>query len=238
MFLETLIMFFEFIRCQNIYRKFSGIFGSIYNILSTKYGFLYFFKFYKLNKIRIFISSEPQLYIHVRLLLVEPVPKHETISPNSTDEQLLPICASSVESEGTTTFVSSRSSSGHVLFVDQTSESPSINDFLLSSSEALLPCEKPPLLHLWFLRFTIFPSVQGLPLPPLTSPGGGAPPPSFSPTGAGPSPPGDRGSSAWPRAPVRHGRGLAGSPPPLRSPPPLPPPPLSSMDRRKKMAVL
>jgi hypothetical protein len=47
MFLETLIMFFEFIRCQNIYRKFFGIFGSIYNILSTKYGFLYFFEFYK-----------------------------------------------------------------------------------------------------------------------------------------------------------------------------------------------
>jgi hypothetical protein len=35
------------------------------------------------GKIRIFISSEPQLYIHVRLLLVEPVPKHETVSPNS-----------------------------------------------------------------------------------------------------------------------------------------------------------
>jgi hypothetical protein len=44
-FLEILIMFFEFIRCQNIYRNFSGIFESIYNILSTKYGFLGFSEF-------------------------------------------------------------------------------------------------------------------------------------------------------------------------------------------------
>ena len=36
---------FEFIRWQNIYRNFFGIFGSIYNILSTKYGFLGFFEF-------------------------------------------------------------------------------------------------------------------------------------------------------------------------------------------------
>jgi hypothetical protein len=47
MFLEILIMFFEFIRCQNIYRNFSGIFESIYNILSTKYVFLGFFEFLK-----------------------------------------------------------------------------------------------------------------------------------------------------------------------------------------------
>jgi hypothetical protein len=45
MFLEILIMFFEFIRSQNIYRNFSGIFESIYNILSTKYEFLGFFEF-------------------------------------------------------------------------------------------------------------------------------------------------------------------------------------------------
>jgi hypothetical protein len=45
MFLEILIMFFKFIRCQNIYRNFSGIFESIYNILSTKYGFLSFSEF-------------------------------------------------------------------------------------------------------------------------------------------------------------------------------------------------
>jgi hypothetical protein len=47
MFLEILSMFFEFIRCKNISRNFSGIFGSIYNILSTKYVFLGFFEFYK-----------------------------------------------------------------------------------------------------------------------------------------------------------------------------------------------
>jgi hypothetical protein len=45
MFLEILIMFSEFIRCQNIYRIFSGIFESIYNILSRKYGFLGFSEF-------------------------------------------------------------------------------------------------------------------------------------------------------------------------------------------------
>jgi hypothetical protein len=45
MFLEILTMFFEFIRCQNIYRNFSRIFESIYNILSTKYGLLGFFEF-------------------------------------------------------------------------------------------------------------------------------------------------------------------------------------------------
>jgi hypothetical protein len=45
MFLEILIMFFDLIRCKNIYRNFSGIFESIYNILSTKYGFLGFFEF-------------------------------------------------------------------------------------------------------------------------------------------------------------------------------------------------
>jgi hypothetical protein len=47
MFLETIIMFFEFIRCQNISRNFSASFRSIYNILSTKYGFLGFSEFYK-----------------------------------------------------------------------------------------------------------------------------------------------------------------------------------------------
>jgi hypothetical protein len=45
--LETLIMFFEFIRWQNIYRIFSEIFESIYNILSTKFRFLGFFRILK-----------------------------------------------------------------------------------------------------------------------------------------------------------------------------------------------
>jgi hypothetical protein len=47
MLLETLSMFFEFIRCQNISRNCFVIFGSIYNILRTKYGFLGFSEFYK-----------------------------------------------------------------------------------------------------------------------------------------------------------------------------------------------
>jgi hypothetical protein len=47
MFFETLSMFFEFIRCQNIYRNCFGFFGSVYNILSTKFGFLGFSEFYK-----------------------------------------------------------------------------------------------------------------------------------------------------------------------------------------------
>jgi hypothetical protein len=60
MFLKLLIMFFEFIRCQNIYRNFYGIFESIYNILSIKYGFLGFFNF-KNGKIQILteLSSRP-----------------------------------------------------------------------------------------------------------------------------------------------------------------------------------
>ena len=40
MFLETV---FEFIMCQSISKIFLWIFGSIYNFLSTKYGFLGFF---------------------------------------------------------------------------------------------------------------------------------------------------------------------------------------------------
>ena len=61
-------MFFEFIRCQNIYRNFSGIFESIYNILSTKYGFLGFFRILKKSKSRILteFSSRPNLrYIYM-----------------------------------------------------------------------------------------------------------------------------------------------------------------------------
>jgi hypothetical protein len=46
-FFKTLNLFFEIIRCQNISRNFSGIFGSIYNFLSTKYGFIGFSEFNK-----------------------------------------------------------------------------------------------------------------------------------------------------------------------------------------------
>jgi hypothetical protein len=67
MFLEIIIMFFEFIRCQKNYRNFSGIFESIYNILSTKYGFLVFSEF-KNGKIRIlteFLSRSNPRYIYM-----------------------------------------------------------------------------------------------------------------------------------------------------------------------------
>jgi hypothetical protein len=50
MFFGIVIMFFEFIRWQNIYRKVSRIFESIYNILSTKYGFIGFFRILKIVK--------------------------------------------------------------------------------------------------------------------------------------------------------------------------------------------
>jgi hypothetical protein len=46
MFLENQYVFY-FIKCQNISWNFSGIFGNIYNILSTKYEFLGFSEFYK-----------------------------------------------------------------------------------------------------------------------------------------------------------------------------------------------
>jgi hypothetical protein len=61
MFLETLSMFFEFIRYQNISRICSRIFGGICNILSTKYGFLGFFLNFINGKIRIWpeLSSRP-----------------------------------------------------------------------------------------------------------------------------------------------------------------------------------
>jgi hypothetical protein len=64
MFLEILTMFFYFIRCQNIYRNFSGIFESIYNILSTKYGFLGFFPILKKVKSE-FLSYPNPRYIYM-----------------------------------------------------------------------------------------------------------------------------------------------------------------------------
>jgi hypothetical protein len=49
--------------------------------------------------------------------------------------------------------------------------------------------EPPPLLYLVFLSFLRFPSVHGLPLPPLPSPGGDAPPSPVSCPARLPSPP-------------------------------------------------
>jgi hypothetical protein len=58
---------------------------------------------------------------------------------SNSSEQLLSICASSAESEGTAAFVSSRTSSQRVRFIDWIPESPAIDGFLLGSGEGLLP---------------------------------------------------------------------------------------------------
>jgi hypothetical protein len=146
-------------------------------------------------------------------------------------EQLLPICASSGESEGTSAFVSSRASSGCVWFVDWISESPAIDGFPLGSGEGLLPRWEPPLLYLGFLRVLCFPSLQGLPHSPLTFPGG-AP---FSLLGGG-CDGGARASAPRARARARRSsaaKAATGQPDPT-SPAQLPPlTPLSSMDGRK-----
>jgi hypothetical protein len=80
------------------------------------------------------------------------------------------IRASSVDSEDTVAFVSSRALSRWVWFVDQTFESPSINDFLLGSGEGLLPRWETsivaPRVHCFFL----FSAMQGLFLPSLFLP--------------------------------------------------------------------
>jgi hypothetical protein len=109
-------------------------------------------------------------------------------SGDNSDEQLLPIRASSAESEGTAAYISSRALSGHVRFVDRTLNLRQSMDFSSTSAWVFFPGEKPPLLHLGFLRFFVFPSMQGLTLPPFTFPGGGVPPPAFSPPAAPLSP--------------------------------------------------
>ena len=165
-------------------------------------------------------------------------------SGDNSGEQLLPIGASSAESEGTTAFVSSKASSQRVRFVDWIPESPAIADFFSAPARVFFPGEKPPLLCLGFLRFFVFPSVQSLSHSPLTFPGGGAPPPSVSPPRRRPFLPARR-RRRWPavapafpcsraRAPLPGGCGRAPrarcgrarprparSRPPLRSPLPL-----------------
>ena len=128
-------------------------------------------------------------------------------------------------------------------------------DFSSAPARVFFPGEKPPLLHLGFLRFFVFPSVQSLSHSPLTFPGGGAPPPSISPPQRRPFLP-PRRRRRWPavapasRAPApartlprrlwpRPARPVRPRPPPagpVSSSPAQPPsPPLSSMDGRKKM---
>jgi hypothetical protein len=103
--------------------------------------------------------------------LVKPFPKFETPpsysiwnsrnrSPkfgggSNSREQLLSIRASSVESVGTATFVSSRASFWCLLFVDPTDGLSSIDDFMLGSARVIFSGEPPPLLYLGFLRFSV-----------------------------------------------------------------------------------
>jgi hypothetical protein len=68
-----------------------------------------------------------------------------------------------VKSDGTAAFVSSRASSGHARFVNQTFESPSIDGFLLGSGEVVSSSE---LLHSCSL-FSLISKVWGVaPCPP------------------------------------------------------------------------
>jgi hypothetical protein len=117
-------------------------------------------------------------------------------------------------------------------------------DFSSAPARVFFPDEKPPLLCLGFLRFFVFPSVQGLPHSLLTFPGGGAPPPSVSPPVEPlfPLPGGGRWCQPRSRAPPGGGgRALCGRTRgrPARPDIPCTAPssslPLSSMDRRKKM---
>jgi hypothetical protein len=105
-----------------------------------------------------YLVRTPTIYIYARHLLVENVREHETVfsdsipssqncslklgsnsnSGNNSGEQLLPIRTSSAESEDTAAIVSLRASSGRIRFADRTSESSSIDDFLLNSGEGLL----------------------------------------------------------------------------------------------------
>jgi hypothetical protein len=54
-------------------------------------------------------------------------------------------------------------------------------DLASAPARVFFPGEKPPLLHLGFLRLFVFPSVQSISRSPLTFPGGGGPSPSVSP---------------------------------------------------------
>jgi hypothetical protein len=178
-------------------------------------------------------------------------------SGDNSGEQLLPIRASSTKSEDTAAFVSSRTSSQRVRFVDWIRESPAIDGFLLGSGEGLLPGEKPPLLYLGFLRVLRFPVHAGPPSLSLHLPRRRHPSPSVSPPrrrrrwpAVAPAFPCSRARAPLPggcgRAPrARCGRARsrpARSRPPLRSPLLFP----SSLfhgweaedERKKTMAIL
>jgi hypothetical protein len=84
-------------------------------------------------------------------------------SGDNSDEQLLLIRASSAESEGTAAFVSSRTSSQRVRFIDWIPESPAINGFFLGSGECLLPRQETSIVVLSVSSFLHFPIRAGPP---------------------------------------------------------------------------
>jgi hypothetical protein len=86
-------------------------------------------------------------------------------------------------------------------------------DLASAPARVFFPGEKPPLLHLEFFRFFVFPSVQSISHSPLTFPDGGAPSSSVSPPRRRPfSPP--RRWRRWPTAALALPR-----PTPARTPP-------------------
>jgi hypothetical protein len=113
-------------------------------------------------------------------------------------------------------------------------------DFLSTPARVFFPGEKPPLLHLGFLRFFVFPSVQSISLSPHLPRQRRPSPLRFPPRRRPFSPPGggrrrrSRSRAPCPRAPLPSGCGRAlrarcgrarprpaRSRPPLRSPLPL-----------------
>ena len=91
----------------------------------------------------------PSLDLKLPKLLAEV--RDGSNSSNYSNEQLLSICASTAESEGTIAFVSSRASSWCLRFVDPTDDSSSIDKFVLGSSEVVFSNEPvrvgPPFPH-------------------------------------------------------------------------------------------
>jgi hypothetical protein len=112
----------------------------------------------------------------------------EVRDSSNSGEQLLSICAPTTESEGTTVSVSSRASSRCLQFDDLTDGSSSIGGFVLGSGEVVFSDEPPSLLHLGFLCFSFFPSVQ-TPSPFPHPPPAAAPFPRHPPCCLRPAPP-------------------------------------------------
>jgi hypothetical protein len=149
-------MFFEFIVCQimstNV-RRIYGAFEIFFRILKIILAFseiTFNFKNRIITKNKI---SSNQQYIwlessHRALSKIQnPILRFDPKLPellaevqdsSNSDEQLISICASSVESEGTIVFVSSTASSWCLRFVDPTDGSSAIDEFVLGSGELRL----------------------------------------------------------------------------------------------------